>query len=64
MTRSDANELFKTLVLKYRDRLSAPPKGLRYQECYDWDSIQPHQGYLELVGRIEDELAGYGLQIG
>ena len=64
MSRSDANALFKTLVLKYRDRLSAPPKGMRYQECYHWDSIQPHQEYLELVGRIQDELAGYGLGFG
>ncbi len=61
MTRAEANEMVKKLVPKYKDRLSDPPKGKKFQECYDWGSIEPCQEYVELYGRIKDELAGYGL---
>jgi methylamine--corrinoid protein Co-methyltransferase len=57
-----ANEIVETLVAKYKDSLANPPKGKTFQECYDWDSIQPIQEYVELYGRIKDELAGYGLK--
>ena len=63
LSRAEANELVKTLIPKYKDQLADPPKGLKFQECYDWDSIEPNQEYLDLYGRIKDELAGYGLRI-
>jgi len=62
LSRVQANEIVKTLVAKYKDSLVNPPKGKTFQECYDWDSIQPCQEYVELYGRIKDELAGYGLK--
>jgi methylamine--corrinoid protein Co-methyltransferase len=62
ITRAQANEMVKTLIPKYKDQLAHPPKGQTFQECYDWDSIQPCQEYVELYGRIKTELAGYGLK--
>jgi methylamine--corrinoid protein Co-methyltransferase len=62
LTRDEANEMVKRLVPKYRDQLPNPPKGQKFVECYDWDSIQPRQEYLDLYGRIKDELTGYGLR--
>ena len=63
MSRVDANEIVKKLLLTYQDRLLDPPKGNRFQEIYDWDSITPCQEYVDLVGRIKDELRSYGLKI-
>ncbi len=62
LTRAEANEIVKKLVPKYVDQLPDPPKGKKFQECYDWDSIEPCQEYVELGSRVKDELAGYGLK--
>jgi hypothetical protein len=62
MTRAQANELVKVLLPKYKDRLPDPPLGKKFQECYDWGSIEPSQEYVELYGRIKDELTGYGIE--
>jgi hypothetical protein len=62
MTRVEANELVKKLVPKYKERLVDPPLGKKFQECYDWGSIEPREEYVELYGRIKDELTGYGLK--
>ena len=62
LTRTEANEIVKTLLPKYSDRLSDPPLGQKFQEAFDWGSIEPSQEYVDLYGRIKDELAGYGLK--
>ncbi len=62
MTRAEANEIVKKLLPKYVDQLPNPPKGKRFQECYDWGSIEPCQEYVDLYGRIKEELTGYGLR--
>ena len=62
LTRAEANEIVKKLLPKYMDKLSDPPAGKKFQECYDWDSIEPCQEYVDLYGRVKDELAGYGLK--
>jgi hypothetical protein len=62
LSRSQANEIVKTLISKYKDNIANPPKGATFQECFDWDSIQPCQEYIELYGRIKNELTGFGLK--
>lgn len=62
MTRVQANEMFKLLNAKYKDQLTNPPKGKKFQEVFDWDSIEPCQEYVDLYGRIKHELTGYGLK--
>ncbi len=62
MTRAEANEIVKKLLPKYTDKLPNPPKGKRFQEAYDWDSIEPCQEYLDLYGKVKEELMGYGLR--
>jgi methylamine--corrinoid protein Co-methyltransferase len=62
MSRAEGNELVKRLLAKYEDRLADPPLGKRFQECYDWGTIAPCQEYVDLYGRVKDELAGYGLR--
>jgi hypothetical protein len=62
MSRAECNEIAKTLLAKYEDHLFDPPQGHRFQEVYDWDSIEPCQEYVDLYGRIKAELASYGLK--
>lgn len=62
MTRVEANGIVKKLLAKYEDRLLDPPKGVKFQDSYDWGSIEPHQEYVDLYGKIKDELTGYGLK--
>ena len=62
MTRAEANEVVKKLVPKYKEKLVDPPLGSKFQECFDWGSIEPCQEYVELYGRVKEELKGYGLK--
>jgi methylamine--corrinoid protein Co-methyltransferase len=62
VSRVEANEIVKKLLAKYDGQQFNPPKGTKFQESHDWDSITPCQEYVDLYGRIKDELAGYGLR--
>jgi methylamine--corrinoid protein Co-methyltransferase len=62
MTRAEANEIVKKLLPKYVDDLPNPPKGKRFQEAFDWGSIEPCQEYVDLYGKVKEELTGYGLR--
>jgi len=62
ISRSQANEIVKTLINKYKDNYANAPKGATFRECFDWDSIQPCQEYIELYGRIKNELTDLGLK--
>jgi len=62
MTRAEANEMVNKLLPKYVDRLTNPPLGKKFQECYDWGSIEPCQEFVELYGRVKEELTGMGLK--
>jgi len=63
LTRVEANDMVKKLLVKYEAQLLDPPKGTRFQDSHDWDSITPCQEYNDLVGRVKDELRSYGLKI-
>ena len=62
ISRHDGNEIVKKLLAQYEDKLADPPLGKKFQECYDADSIEPCQEYVELYGRIREELKSYGLR--
>jgi len=62
MSRAEANEIVKKLLPKYADNLPNPPKGKRFQEAYDWGSIEPCQEYVDLYSKVKEELTGYGLR--
>lgn len=64
LSRADANEMVTQLLPKYEEKLSDPPLGRRFQEAYDWASIEPCQDYVDLSNRVKDELADLGLPLG
>ena len=62
MSRIEANEIAKKLLAKYEDQLTDPPKGVKFQDSYDWGTIEPKQEYVDLYGKIKDELTSYGVK--
>jgi len=61
--RHDANQLVKTLLSKYERNLRNPPKGKRYQECYDVRTGKPNQEYLDFYRRITKEIVDLGVDL-
>jgi len=62
MKRDDANEIVKTLVSKYADKIANPPKGLKYQECYDVKTGKPSEKVLETYNKVKKELEELGIE--
>ena len=59
--RKDANELVKTIMKKYVDRLDNPPPSKKFQECYDPATLQPRKEWLETYLKVKRELEDMGL---
>lgn len=64
MKRAEANELVKELLAKYEDKIDSAPQGKKYQECFDINSGQPSQEYVDLYGEIKEELRTLGFKLG
>ncbi|GAH87527.1 unnamed protein product, partial [marine sediment metagenome] len=60
--RTEANEIVNRLLPKYENNLDNPPKGKKYQECYNIETLEPSREFIGLYGRIKKELTGYGLK--
>jgi len=62
--RSDANELVKQIVEKYRDRITKDggPWGHSFNEIYDLDTLEPRPKYVELYSRVKNELGDMGIE--
>ncbi len=60
MKRSDANEIAKTLIPKYEDRLMNPPKGKSFTECFDLKTLKPTKEWQDIYDRVWKELEDLG----
>jgi methylamine--corrinoid protein Co-methyltransferase len=64
LTRKEANSIVLKFIQKYEKQLKAPPKGMRYQDCYDVVSGRlTNAEYAKNVDRIRKELKKYGLPV-
>jgi len=61
LTRKDANEIVKKILLKYENQIKDAPLGQKFSECYDLDTVTPTSEYLELYARIKKEVSELGL---
>jgi methylamine--corrinoid protein Co-methyltransferase len=59
--REQANEIVKQILAQYEDRIADAPIGKRLDECYDLETLEPIQEYVELYGRVKEKLSGFGL---
>ncbi len=63
MSRKEANEIVKALLEKYEDRLRDPPKGQRYQDCFEVETGMPGKEFVELYREVKQEMVDqFGLQ--
>jgi hypothetical protein len=62
MKREDANDIVKSLLPRYVDKIADPPLGFRYQECYDRRTGKPTKRCLEVYNKVKKELKNLGLE--
>lgn len=60
MKRTQANELVKELLNIYEDNIDNAPLGKKYQQCYDVNTGEPCQEYVDLYGQVKEDLRGMG----
>jgi methylamine--corrinoid protein Co-methyltransferase len=58
--RIEANELVKQLLNMYENNIDNAPVGKKYQQCYDVNTGEPCQEYMDLYGQVKKELRGMG----
>ncbi len=63
MTRRDANEIVKALLAKYEPHLANPPEGLRFQDCFNVDTLEPTPQHYEVYTNAKAELRRLGLPL-
>ena len=64
MSRKEANGIVNALLGKYEDKLSNPPLGKKYQDCYDVASGKPNKECLELYREVRQEMTDqFGLRL-
>jgi methylamine--corrinoid protein Co-methyltransferase len=61
ISRTDANEIVKQLVTKYKDDLPRSPIGKRFDDAYDMTTLKPTDEWLTLYGEAKEELRHLGL---
>ncbi|KKK76572.1 hypothetical protein LCGC14_2862270, partial [marine sediment metagenome] len=62
VTREQANSMVKKILARYEDKIADAPRGKRFDECYDLDTVQPTREYLDLYDRGKEFLGGLGLE--
>jgi methylamine--corrinoid protein Co-methyltransferase len=60
MKRTEANEFVKQLLNMYEDKIDNAPVGKKYQQCYDVNTGEPCQEYVDLYGQVKKDLRGMG----
>ena len=63
MKISKVNEILETLVSSYESNYAKAPKGKRFQECYNVQTVKPTDEYLEIYDKAVKTLGEFGLQI-
>lgn len=63
MNRIEANEIVKELLSKYENNLKNAPIGVKYQDCYDINTNEPCQEYMDLFNEVIDELRKINIRL-
>jgi methylamine--corrinoid protein Co-methyltransferase len=63
MKTADVNMILEQLISGYEKGLQHPPKGKRFQDCYDIRSITPSEEYLGVYENTVRILVDLGLEI-
>jgi methylamine--corrinoid protein Co-methyltransferase len=63
MKVSDVNEILDHLIGSYETEFPRPPKGKRFQDCYDMKTLSPTEEYLGVYENVLHILRELGLEI-
>jgi methylamine--corrinoid protein Co-methyltransferase len=63
MTRKEVNEITKVLLPRYEGMLLDPPKGKSFRECYDLNTLNPTQEWLDIYLKVKRELIELGVPL-
>ena len=63
MRIAEVNEMLESLISGYEKDLQHPPKGKRFQDCYDMRTITPSEEYLNIYDNVVRALMDLGLYI-
>jgi methylamine--corrinoid protein Co-methyltransferase len=61
VSREQANAIVKQLLDLYESQIAEAPLGKRFDECYDLQTVQPTQEYLDLYESCKEKLTAFGL---
>ncbi len=61
ITREQANDIVKQILSEYETQIIDAPIGKRFDECYNLETVQPTQEYLDLYEKCKEKLNGFGL---
>jgi len=61
MSREQVNEIVKQLLAEYEDQIEDAPLGKKFEECYDLESVQPTQEYLDMYEESKKKLTKLGM---
>jgi methylamine--corrinoid protein Co-methyltransferase len=64
ITRTKANDIVKRILGEYESQIPEAPKGKRFDECYDLETVRPTQEYLDIYDKTKEKLTGFGLEYG
>jgi len=59
--RSEANELVKKILDRYKNHIADAPLGKTFQECYDPRKVTPNEEYTKLYAAVKAELRNLGV---
>ena len=63
MARKDANEIIKEFQKHYVSYLDKRPIGKSFLEAYDPIKVEPTQEWLDMYGKVKDEVGRIGLKM-
>ncbi len=61
MEISDINRIVDHILKRYEKRYSDPPRGKKFQDCYDVDNLVPTEEYLEVYDSALNTLSECGI---
>ena len=61
--REAVNEIVKELLPNYEKDIPNPPKGKRFQECYEEGTVNPNSEYLQLYEEMKKVIGEYSIPI-
>jgi methylamine--corrinoid protein Co-methyltransferase len=61
ITRKQADGIVEQILAEYESQIPTAPEGKRLDECYNLQTVQPAQEYLDIYEKCKKKLGDFGL---